>query len=84
MPQRTDTVKTGESRIFTQDARKLRRKRLEAGLTGAQLAALAGTSKVTISLLENRHQSARPGMLAALAAALGCKPADLMPDEDAA
>lgn len=84
MAQGNVTTKTGESRQLTQDPRKLRRRRLEAGLTGEQLARRAGVTKTTISLLENRHQSARPNLLAALAEALDCRIVDLMPDEDAA
>jgi transcriptional regulator with XRE-family HTH domain len=80
MPDRTTPVKTGEARTLTQDPSKLRRRRLEAGLTGAQLGKLAGVSKTTISLLENGHQSARPGLMAALAPALDCRIVDLMPD----
>lgn len=76
------SVKTDETREVLQDPRKLRRRRQEAGLTGGQLAKLAGVSKTTISLLENRHQSARPNMLAALARVLGCQVVDLMADED--
>jgi transcriptional regulator with XRE-family HTH domain len=80
----TAPVKPGKARTLTQDPSKLRRRRLEAGLTGAQLGKLAGVSKTTISLLECRHQSARPGLMAALAAALGCQIVDIMPDRDSA
>jgi len=81
MAHGTRSVKTGEARTLTQDPSKLRRRRLEAALTGEQLGLRAGVTKTTISLLENGHQAARPGLLGALAAALGCEVVDLLPDQ---
>ena len=70
---------------LTHDPRRLRRKRIEAGLNMTELAARADCSKATVSMLESgRYFSATPGLLARLAAALGCTITDLMPDEEAA
>lgn len=83
-----DTTVTANSREgdkpLTQDPRRLLRKRLEAGLTIRQLAKKAHVGHGSISDLERGKQSARVTMLAALARALECEIADLLPDEDAA
>lgn len=68
-------------RELTQDPRRLRRRRIAAGLTIRELAVRAQVATGSISALENGDQSARVTMLAALASALGCEITDLMPDE---
>lgn len=60
------------------DRKVLRRKRMEAGLSQAGLAELAKVSTSQISALECGDSGASPVALAAIAVALGCKPADLM------
>ena len=79
--QRDVNQRRGE-RELTQDPRKLRRRRIAAGLTIRQLSQKAQVGIGSISDLEHGKQSARPGMLAALAKALGCEISDLMTDED--
>ena len=80
MAQPMQTVKRGKRRELSQDPRKLRRRRIAAGLTGRALRDLSGVSTGTISMLESGFQSASPTTLGKLAAALGCEIADLMPD----
>ena len=63
------------------DGRKLRRRRVAAGLTQAMLGERAGCSDVHIWYLENNRRDASPPMLAAIAAGLECQTTDLMPDE---
>lgn len=76
------SVKAPEgNRTLTHDPRKLRRRRLEAGLTIRQLGELAHVGKSSISDLENGRQSARINTLAALAPHLGCPVADLLAPE---
>jgi transcriptional regulator with XRE-family HTH domain len=60
------------------DKAALLRKRLEAGLEQAQLAEACGTSQAQVSNWERGTYGCRIGMLHKLAAALGCKPTDLM------
>ncbi len=69
------------NRALTQDPARLRRRRMMARLTIRDLSAKAGVATGSISSLENGKQSARVTMLAALADALGCDVADLMPAE---
>lgn len=52
---------------------------MEAGLTGAGLAAAAGCSAPYVSQLQKGRYSASPQMLVKLADALGCEVEDLMP-----
>lgn len=70
-------------RPLTQDPERLKWRRNAAGLTIRQLAEKAQVGAGSISELENGCQSARPPMLVALAAALECEIADLMPPEPA-
>lgn len=56
---------------------RLRERRLEAGLTQAELAAAAGLNAATVSHLESGKTDPQPRSLKRLAAALGCRPADL-------
>jgi len=55
----------------------LRRRRLLAALTQAQLAERAGVERITVTRLENGGH-ATPPTLAKLAIALGCSPAELL------
>lgn len=69
---------------LTQDRRRLKRRRIAAGLTLRQAADRAGCHFTTINKLENGGRSAEPGTLAALARAYGCEIIDLMPPEPVA
>ena len=53
-------------------------KRLEAGLEQAELAARVDSTQQQVSKWERGTYGCRLGMVHKLAAALGCKPADLM------
>jgi transcriptional regulator with XRE-family HTH domain len=66
---------------LTQDRRRLKRRRIAAGLTLRQAADRAECHFTTIGKLERGERSAEPGTLAALARAYGCKVIDLMPPE---
>lgn len=66
------------------DKAKLRRRRIEAGLNQADLAEKTGLHQTHISLLEKGLRGTTPKTLGTLAAALGCKTTDLMPDEQVA
>jgi transcriptional regulator with XRE-family HTH domain len=61
------------------DGPELRRRRVLNGLTQAQLAAAVGTSRGQVSHWENGDWGCQPAQLPALAAAVGCEPADLLP-----
>jgi transcriptional regulator with XRE-family HTH domain len=76
--------RTEGDKELTHDPRRLRRRRITAGLSIRELAAKAQVSVGSISMLENGKQSAGVKMLADLANALGCEIADLMPDENTA
>ena len=75
---------SGDDRSLTQDRRRLKRRRVAAGLTLRDAAARAGCDYSMISKLERGERSAGPRMLAALAKAYGCSIEDLMPPERAA
>jgi transcriptional regulator with XRE-family HTH domain len=60
------------------DPKKLRRRRIAAGLTSTALASRAGLALSTVSDYENSRRSPRPAFLARLAEALGCETTDLM------
>lgn len=63
----------------------LRRLRLAAGLTQLQLAAASGVNPRQIRRVESGSSKAENLTLknaVALAAALGCKPEDLLPEEE--
>ena len=61
---------------------RLRALRKLAGLTQAELADATGVSQPAISQLENGVLSMDLQWMRAFARALGCTPADLLPDED--
>ena len=63
------------------DKRKLRMKRIRAGLTQPQLAKLAELHPSHISLMERGDRGTSPRTLNVLARVLGCDITDLMPDE---
>ena len=57
---------------------RLRDVRMRAALSQEELAAKAGTTRVTISRLETEQQEPQPRTLRRLAQALGVSPSDLM------
>ena len=69
---------------LNQDKRRLKRRRVIAGLTLREAAARAGCHFTTIHKLELGQRSAEPRILVALAEAYGCEVTDLMPDESVA
>lgn len=66
---------------LNQDRRRLKRRRIAAGLTLRDAAELAGCHFTTIGKLEQGVNSAEPRILVALAAAYGCEITDLMPPD---
>jgi transcriptional regulator with XRE-family HTH domain len=66
------------------DRRKLRDKRIRAGLTQPALAVLVGIDASHVSMLERGKRGTSPKTLCTLARVLGCDISDLMPDEEAA
>jgi transcriptional regulator with XRE-family HTH domain len=66
------------------DPAKLRRRRVETGLTAKELASRVECSASHLSELESGTRNPSPPLLSAIAEALGCKSADLMPDAKAA
>lgn len=63
------------------DRERLKRKRAEAGLSQAELAAASGTSVQQISRLERGKSGPSSRLMPRLARALGCEVVDLMPAE---
>ena len=66
------------------DPDELWRRRVEAELGQAELAALAGVTQSHISKIERGHRGADPKTAGNIARALGCTIADLMPKKVAA
>jgi transcriptional regulator with XRE-family HTH domain len=66
------------------DKRKLRMKRIRAGLTQPALAELAQLDESHIAKIERGTRGVSPRTLNVLADVLGCDITDLMPDEVAA
>lgn len=66
---------------LTQDRRRLKRRRIMAGLTLRDAAHKAACHWTTIGKLEQGERSADPRTLKALAEAYGCEIEDLMPRE---
>jgi transcriptional regulator with XRE-family HTH domain len=66
------------------DPDELWRRRVEAELSQAELAERAGVGQSHISKIERGHRGADPKTAGAIARALGCKIADLMPKKIAA
>lgn len=62
-----------------QDPARLRRRRVEAGLSQVSLARTVGVTKGHMSLLESGGRGASPELLARIATAVNCEIADLMP-----
>jgi DNA-binding Xre family transcriptional regulator len=60
------------------DARKLTRMRQEKSWDRGDLAREAGLSASMIEKIENRERRPRAATLAAICAALGCEPGDLL------
>ncbi|MFE7272994.1 helix-turn-helix domain-containing protein [Streptomyces sp. NPDC057623] len=63
----------------TQDPKRLRRRRIEAGLNKRELAAGAEIHPSYVTWLERGERSASPRVLKRLARTLHCQIADLMP-----
>lgn len=63
-------------------ANRLRELRKKAGLTQAELADLTGVSQPAISQLENDTRPLDLDDMRALARHLGCRPVDLLSDQD--
>lgn len=80
----TKKERTRPKRPLDHDPVKLRRRRFAAGLTLTALAERSGMNLSTLSGYENGKHSPSPRSLVRMAKALGCEPADLMPDIEAA
>lgn len=65
-----------------QDPARVRRKRIEAGLSQTALASRAEVSPAHMSSIERGGRGASPKVLARLADVLDCEIADLMPPLD--
>ncbi|WP_432169134.1 helix-turn-helix transcriptional regulator [Streptomyces sp. 1222.5] len=64
------------------DLRRLTRRRVEAGLSQAGLARKAGVSRSLVNAVSQGKASFSPETLAKIAAALDCRVADLLPEDD--
>jgi transcriptional regulator with XRE-family HTH domain len=64
-----------------QDPERLRRRRIESGLSQVDLADRAGISKSHMSMIEGGRAGASPRVLQRLADVMDCEVADLMPVE---
>ncbi|MEU8277400.1 helix-turn-helix domain-containing protein [Microbispora bryophytorum] len=73
---------TEQRRKTLHNPRKLRRRRVLAGLDQEEAAKLAGISWPYLSLLESGKRSPSVKVLHRLAAAIDCPVADLLADED--
>lgn len=74
----TSTPIKRDGRAAPHDRKALRRMRMEAGLSQARLAQLAGLSTSQVSALECGTSGASPTALNSLAFVLRCEPVDLM------
>lgn len=74
----TSTPIRREGRRAPLDRHRLRRQRMEAGLSQRRLAELAGVSKQLISALECGDSGASPETLLKLAVTLRCSADDLL------
>jgi transcriptional regulator with XRE-family HTH domain len=61
--------------------KRLKNRRLRAGLTQAELAAKAGTTQTTVARIERDAVEPEVTTIRKLAKALGTTPADLIPEE---
>src|SRR5918912_3248070 len=68
----------GPQSVAAAIAHNVRRRRDAAGLSHAELAALAGTSKGTVTAVESGRANPTVDTVHALAAALGCSIGDLL------
>ncbi len=68
--------------VVARFAARLRQKRLDRGFTQAELAEAAQTSPAYLGRLERGGAAPGVDLVAKLASALGCKIAELLPDED--
>ena len=62
--------------------RRLKNRRLRAGLTQEELARKAGTTQTTVARIERDAVEPEVTTIRKLAGALGITPADLIPEED--
>lgn len=67
-----------------QDPKRIRRRRIEAGLSQTALAQKAGVTKSHLCSVENGKAGFSPEFLSRIAGALHCEIADLMPEDDTA
>lgn len=58
--------------------KRIRKQRIDSGLTQAELAAKLGVSRATISSWETDRTEPAMQDVQALAAAMGCQPSDMM------
>jgi len=78
---RTAVKRPDGDKDLTHDPRRLKYRRVAAGLSVTDLADKAGYSKAHISMLEDGQHGASPECLRELARALRCEIADLMAAE---
>lgn len=84
MKRRRSSVKRRyPNRDFDLDPRKLKRRRMEAGLTLDELATKVGCTRGHLSMLENDRHGPSVLLARSLAAELGCDVRDLLRDERA-
>lgn len=76
----TEHAQKRRRRPLSLDADKVRRKRIEAGLTQELTAEKVGVTKGYVCQIETGRRGGSPAVIVRLAAALGCQVADLMPD----
>ncbi|MEV1245184.1 helix-turn-helix transcriptional regulator [Nonomuraea sp. NPDC049750] len=67
-------------RPLDHDPKRIRRRRVAAGLESQELARRVGITKSAMSKIERGRNNASPGVLERIAEALGCRTTDLMPD----
>lgn len=77
----TKNPRNGVKKPLDHDPAKLRRRRYELGLTQQALAEAASASPTVICQMERGQRTTSAPTLARIAAALDCKPVDLMPNE---
>ncbi len=82
MPNHTPT-RAQPRNPLDHDPAKLRRRRVEAGLTATDLAARVECSTGHLSELEAGTRNPSPPLLKSLARELGCRTSDLMPYAEA-
>lgn len=71
--------KPGQPKELSHDPRRLKRRRLAAGMSQVAAARAAGRTKSHLSKLEHGAYGASPELLGTFAALYGCRLADLVP-----